>query len=297
MNITITDKNIYDIMNKGWTTLALPRAFYLLSQKIVTGMEELSSLPSEDRIKWSTDRNRHHGDPDENLVMRNGSDKDSKLFFHYRKNSRDQLENAVPLTSEEDLWLEQLSAMQDFLHQNACAVWKALSDYLYMKLRYRMDVRYPLCDRASVLRVLRYINDPMKEYLAKGHLDLSALTFVLPDMDQSHNPAPGLFLKDPEDIYIHNDNEMLVFLGIKAEIASDPTWDPSDPQGWNGDGALLQSTMHGAAKVDQSIKHRFTIPYFAHCSIDDERGNVIGLDDMSIIGKRIAEQRHPQLFR
>lgn len=278
------------LIDNGYMTIPLPDAFYNLLIEIVKGMDEISMLSDNEKLMWSTDRHRTDGDPDENLVVRTDKKHDTKLFFHYRENSESQLKH-IQKTPAQEKWLRDMNTMYIFLQLQAERIWKNLGIKLLMQLPYHLAKKYPLYSDMNVLRILKYINDPHKTFLARGHFDLSTLTIVLPDINSEGAPAPGLFTgSNPDKIYQHNTREALVFLGIKAMMASDPLWNPENYQTWTGEDSLLKPMSHGASKCS-IVGNRFTIPFFAHTNMG------LSLEETSSVAKRLYAKEYPHLIK
>ena len=245
----------------------------------------LTGLPENERKLWEI----YSGDTqksDDGLIERSDSEHDRKFFFHYK--SMDRIMRHIGKT---DLYRRQRAKIDEFLHNLDSMHKNLLYDMQCIASAFdKLHPGYSLYEKLmlqhqegrGVLRLLYYL--PGYRVVAKPHYDQSMLTFHVAD---SH---PGLFIgENQRDVYVPRRDGMLLFNGIKAEIATSGECAKYGPlralnPSWN-DESKLRATLHGAVSNEDSIREgRWAIVFFCHSKVG------LTSEEVSLIGKQKLRQ-------
>lgn len=221
-------------------------------QPLIDTFIELTNLPLHERQVWAIDAD-NDGDHDDGLIERNGGPYDHKFFFHYKNINRilPALAGKEMYERDKDKWngfLNDLNNIHANLSQDMHDIVKAIDELLPWYDLLKKVKAQPISSRA-VLRLLYY--KPGHTVVAKPHYDQSLLTFHVADS------RPGLIVgKENEvskNIYFPDGASVLVFPGIKAEIATEGS---------------ISAGYHSAIADDVSMQEgRWSIVFFYHCNI------------------------------
>lgn len=210
-------------------------------------------------------------DPDDGLIERSGGEHDHKFFFHFKSMERimkhmkqQQCYRATRNWLQWENFLGNLERLHRVLSREMNDLILALHD-LHPELQLLDRMQLQPEDRRGVLRLLYY--KPGNKVAAQPHYDQSLLTACV------RNSHPGLYIGDDEtNIYHERADGLLVFPGLKAEIATDSSCRKFGPQisllpHWKSDG-IMKAQKHGAIANEESVNTgRWSIVFFYHCKI------------------------------
>ncbi|MEX0931580.1 MAG: 2OG-Fe(II) oxygenase family protein [Candidatus Paceibacterota bacterium] len=217
--MTNIEKPIRELLENGVTYLPQPKD-RLNVEGLATAWENFRLLPEETKKRFSVDSETI--DPDNGYLVRNGGKRPEggafdpdKCFFHYRQKvlSPPVLEQIYKSLSDQELRVcKKFLEYCNIFYTEMDLLFFALLDRLSRKIGNKHPIRY---SSNTVLRALHYggATNP-NGYTAKPHVDRGFLTFHIRD---SH---PGLVLEGEDGVqkpYDRNDDNLLVFLGKKAE--------------------------------------------------------------------------------
>ena len=190
----------------------LPFNFNSTDQKqLIQGLKQIIDLPADKRALWL---HKVPGDttsePDNGLSERGVKDqKDPKFFFHYRHCLVDQLIQAGVNLEPHQKFLQGARILCSDLVKLAEDVLMSLDeelpgyDFLARLMQRPEQLRY-------TLRFLYY--KPGYEKMAELHDDRGGLTFAVAES------RPGLYFENDNQLYLPDENQILAFNGLKAEL-------------------------------------------------------------------------------
>lgn len=233
----------------------LPNARYLSLLSLAPLMKtfiELTNLSPEERKEWEIDVEGNK-DPDDGLIERNGGLYDHKFFFHYKDMGRiiPFMENKESYKQNRNKWDYFLGILDDMHSSLSEDMYNLISTFndMYPQHKIMKKVAKQNHPMRGVLRLLYY--KPGYKVVAQPHYDQSLFTFHIAD---SH---PGLIVgKENEktrEVYVQDENTILVFPGMKAELVTD---------------GLIPAAYHVAVGDNITLTQgRWAIVFFYHCDI------------------------------
>ena len=217
-----------------------------LTLDVISDFEKLVALNKEARSKWEIIA-EDQTCPDDGLIEKNGGVFDHKFFFHYKDERRmfDHLKNNLPDFGKWEIFLRKSDKLHKILNEEMSIFLEAFNKKYPEYDLLQKVISQPKEDR-GVLRLLYY--KPGHELMAQHHFDQSLFTFHVAD---SH---PGLvFDANERDIYHPENNNLLIFPGMKAEIATK---------------SFFKARLHGVVKNGLSPdRGRWSVVFFFHCCV------------------------------
>ncbi len=254
-------KVVAELLSKQQARFPLP--VHRLTKLIIPQFINLTNETDEFRKPWFIDLSGDDKEPDHGLIERNGGIYDHKFFFHYdpelfthlvQNNARtegyvDFLKNCDRLFGILAAAMEEVAFTFDEIH-------KHLKFNLYEKM---MSLPY---HQRHKMRLLSYKKE--NTVLAQGHYDRCGLTF---HVAESHS---GLHLNGDSRFYEAHPNQILLFPGMSAQIATDNILSLSGnfrsalDENWNPN-PLIPAGFHEVKQTGTDA--RWSIVFFSHLDL------------------------------
>ncbi|MES2224453.1 MAG: 2OG-Fe(II) oxygenase family protein [Patescibacteria group bacterium] len=221
-------------------------------QPIIDTFMDLINLPKEERAEWEIDADGEDN-PDDGLVERFGGGYDHKFFFHFKSMERimHTMSGKQSYANQRDKWDKFLMGLE-MIHARLCQdLLQVISafDGLYPGHDMLEKIKQRNYQTRGIIRLLYY--KPGHAVTAKPHYDQSLLTAHVAES------RPGLIVgKENHEagiVYVPDNRNMLVFPGIKADIATDN---------------VMQAMYHVAVADETKIDEgRWAIIFFYNCEV------------------------------